>query len=381
MTRRKTTAQPAHNHRPVTMKDVAAAAGVAQSTVSRILNDAPVRIAVSDATRQRVHAIASELGYRPHPFARALRGAPTMLLGAVVRDITDPFFAGAIEALVIGAKERGYSVVLGHARATADEAVALTAVLEARQCDAIVLLGDLRDEPRLVEDLRNAQIRVVALWHGSRHRGHPFPTVTVDNRAGIRAAMKHLTSLGHRRIAFVGGDSLGDIRDRQAAYREYSALAGAAPLDGYVRHVPNTIHDGELALSALLRLRQPPTAILAATDVLAIGLLHAAYELGVAVPDELSVVGFDDIPLAAATVPSLTTVKMPIAEIAAAGIELAVGEAARRSAGSGDTPRLVFKPKLIVRRSTARLAQPAPRPVPREGADGGSACGRTSRAA
>jgi DNA-binding LacI/PurR family transcriptional regulator len=360
MTRPEPTAQPTKNHRPVTMKDVAAAAGVAQSTVSRILNDAPVRISVSDKTRERVHAIASELGYRPHPFARALRGAPSMLLGAVVRDITDPFFAGAIEALVIEAKERGYSVVLGHARAKADEAVALTAVLEARQCDAIVLLGDLREEPRLFEDLRNAQIRVVALWHGSRQPGHPFPTVTVDNRAGIRAAMKHLSELGHRRIAFVGGASLGDMRDRQAAYLEYSSTVGVVSFDGYVRHVPNTIHDGELALSALLRLPQPPTAILAATDVLAIGLIHAAYELGVAVPEELSIVGFDDIPLAAATVPSLTTVKMPVAEIAAAGIELAVGGAGGHSDGPQEAPRVVFQPKLIVRRSTAPPPPPAP---------------------
>src|ERR1700691_5414774 len=142
------------------MNDVAAAAGVSQSTVSRILNDAPGRIDVSSETRERVQEIASELGYRPHPFARALRGAPTMLLGAVVRDITDPFFAGAIEALSIEAKERGYSVVLGHAGAKADEALALTAVLEARHCDAIVLVGDFRGEQRLVEDLSSAQIRV-----------------------------------------------------------------------------------------------------------------------------------------------------------------------------------------------------------------------------
>ena len=109
------------------MKDIAEAAGVAQSTVSRILNDAPVSIRVSDETRTRVRAIAEELGYRPHPFARALRGAPTMLLGAVVRDITDPFFAGAIEALSLQAKAHGYSVVLGHALATADEAASKSA--------------------------------------------------------------------------------------------------------------------------------------------------------------------------------------------------------------------------------------------------------------
>ena len=337
------------------MKDVAAAAGVAQSTVSRILNDAPVRISVTATTRERIHAIANELGYRPHPIARALRGAPTMQLGAVVRDITDPFFAGAVEALTIEAKKRGYSVVLGHAAAKADEALALTAVLETRHCDAIVLVGDFRGERRLVEDLRDAQIRVVGLWHGSERSARPFPTVIVDASAGIRAALKHLTALGHRRIAFVGHASRYVIRDRQLAYQEYLASAGVAIPEGYIRHVPNTIGGGELALSALLRLAQPPTAILAATDLLAMDLIHAAFARGIPVPERLSIVGFDDMPFASATNPSLTTVKMPIAEIVAAGVELAVGESDWPANGAAHPPRVVFQPKLVVRRSTAAI--------------------------
>jgi DNA-binding LacI/PurR family transcriptional regulator len=336
------------------MKDVAEAAGVAQSTVSRILNDAPVLIRVSEQTRDRVRAVADELGYRPHPFARALRGAPSMLLGAVVRDITDPFFAGAIEALTIQAKERGYSVVLGHARAAADEALALAAVLEARQCDAIVLLGDLNDEPRLVEDLRKSHVHVVALWHGSQQRGHGFPTVSVDNRAGIRAVLAHLTSLGHRRIAFAGGDQHGDIHERKAAYAEYLAEVGIELPDGYIRNVPNGTAGGELALAALLKLPQRPTAILAATDIVAMGLIHAAFERGIAVPAELSIVGFDDIPIAAAAVPGLTTVKMPIDKIISAGVDLAIGDGASANGGE-KPPRLVFKPKLVVRGSTAEV--------------------------
>jgi DNA-binding LacI/PurR family transcriptional regulator len=353
MTERRS--EEARHRRAVTMKDVAAAAGVAQSTVSRILNDTPGRISVSAKTRQRVQEIASELGYRPHPLARALRGAPTMLLGAVVRDITDPFFAGAIDALSVEAKERGYSVVLGHAGAKADEALALTAVLEARQCDAIVLLGDFRDERRLLEDLRRAPVRVVALWHGSERRGRPFPTVGVDNRSGIHAALQHLTSRGHERIAFVGGASLGDMHERRAAYQEYLAAAGLPSVRGYARAVPNTLGGGEVALAALLRCSPPPTAIMAATDTLAIGLLHAAFELRVGVPGDLSIVGFDDISMAAATVPGLTTVRMPVAEIMAAGIELAVGDAGAGAGLDGGAwpPRTVFQPTLIVRGSTA----------------------------
>ena len=341
------------------MNDVAAAAGVSQSTVSRILNDAPVTINVSAETRERVRTIARDLGYRPHPIARALRGAPTMLLGAVVRDITDPFFAGAIEALSVQAKAHGYSVVLGHAGAKADEALALAAVLEARQCDAIVLLGDFRSDRRLLEDLRNTQVRVVGLWHGSERRGRPFPTVGVDNRAGINSALAHLVELGHRRIAYVGAESLGDMQERHAAYEEFGgASTGIERHPGYVQFVSNTIDGGELALSELLALPTAPTALFAATDTLAMGIIHAAYEHGVTVPDQLSVVGFDDIPLAAATVPGLTTVKMPIAEIVAAGVDLAIGEVCDLGEAAPAPPRLVFQPTLIVRGSTAAIAPP-----------------------
>ncbi len=340
--------------RPATMKDVAAAAGVAQSTVSRILNDSTSGISASDETRERVLAAARELGYRPHPFARALRGAPTMLLGAVVRDIIDPFFAEAIEKLTIECGKRGYSVVLGNARAAGDEALVLAEVLETRQCDAIVLLGDFRGEQKLVHDLHTAPVPVVALWHGSERRhGRRFPTVAVDSRAGIRAGMDHLTSLGHRRIAYVGGAGRYVIRDRELAYQQYLTAAGIQACDGYIRHVPNTIGGGETALSALLQLKERPTAIVAATDVLALGLIHAAYAHGIGVPEQLSVVGFDDLPLAAGTIPSLTTVRMPIVEMVAAGVEMAIGEVGQSIRDKTGAPaRLMFKPKLIVRGST-----------------------------
>ena len=148
------------------MRDIAAAAGVSQSTVSRVLNDAPTRVPIAAETRERVLLAARGLGYRPNPLARGLRGAPTMLLGAVVRDFSDPFFAGAIETLAVEAMARGYNVVLGHAHGRLEEAIALTTVLETRHTDAIVLLGDMQDQPRLLEDLRNSIVPVVALWQG-----------------------------------------------------------------------------------------------------------------------------------------------------------------------------------------------------------------------
>jgi len=217
-----------------------------------------------------------------------------------------------------------------------------------------VLVGDFRGERRLVSDLRNPHLRVVGLWHGSERSDRPFPTVIVDARAGIHAALAHLVSLGHRRIAFVGHPSRYVIRDRLAAYQEYLADAGLPLPDGYIRHVPNTIGGGHIALSGLLALAEPPTAVMAATDFLAMDMLHAASASGLAVPEQLSIVGFDDMPFASATIPSLTTVKMPIAEMVAAGLELAVGESEWPANGEAHPPRVVFQPKLIVRRSSGR---------------------------
>jgi DNA-binding LacI/PurR family transcriptional regulator len=333
-----------------TMRDIASLAGVSQSTVSRVLNDAPTRVPIAAETRERVILAAQELGYRPNPLARGLRGAPTMLLGAIVRDITDPFFAGPIEALSVEAMARGYNVVLGNARGRADEVLALTAVLETRHCDAIVLLGDVQDQPRLLADLRNSIVPVVALWQGSRPL--EVPTVDVDNRMGIRAGMEHLAELGHERIAYVSGRLLGDIRERQAAFLEFMKERFGDVPDDYIQQVSNTPSGGEEAVRRLLSLSTPPTAVIASTDTLAVGILHAVHSLGLKVPDQLSVVGFDDILLASHTVPALTTLRMPTAEIVAEGVKLAVGYT-RDGDVPGDAPIRIIPPTLIVRDSTA----------------------------
>lgn len=273
-----------------------------------------------------------------------------MLLGAVVRDITDPFFAGPIEALSVEAMARGYNVVLGNARGRADEVLALTAVLETRHCDAIVLLGDVQDQPRLLADLRNSIVPVVALWQGSSPLD--VPTVDVDNRLGIRSGLEHLAGLGHRRIAYVSGRMLGDIRERQAAFLEFmNERFGNVP-DDYIQQVSNTPSGGEEAVHRLLALGRPPTAILASTDTLAVGILHAVHSLGHRVPEELSVVGFDDILLASHTVPALTTLRMPTAEIVAEGVKLAI-EYARDGGAPREAPIRIIPPTLIVRDSTA----------------------------
>ncbi len=333
------------------MRDIATAANVSQSTVSRVLNDAPTRVPIAAETRERVMLAARTLGYRPNPLARGLRGASTMLLGAVVRDFSDPFFADAIEALAVEAMARGYNIVLGHAHGRLDESIALTTVLETRHTDAVLLVGDMQDQPRLLGDLRGSIVPVVALWQGSSPL--EFPSVDVDERAGILIGLEHLIGLGHSRIALVSAELPGGNLHRHDAFVAIMQERFGQIPDGYIREVPRTSAGGEAAIRALLDLPVPPTAVVATTDLVAVGVLHAADALGRKVPDDLSVVGFDDILIAAYTVPALTTIRMPIAEIVLEGVRLAI-ELARDPAASRE-PRITrFVPSLVTRRSTAR---------------------------
>jgi DNA-binding LacI/PurR family transcriptional regulator len=339
----------------VTMRDIAEATGLSQSTVSRVLNGAPTVVPISEETRERVLAAAKELQYRPNPLARGLRGASTMLLGLIVREITDPFFAGAIEAVTVEAAQRGYNVVLGAAHARADEAIALWGVLEARHCDGILLLGDMRDQPRLVADLAGASVPVVALWQGSEPS--EVASVGVDNAAGIHAVLDHLVELGHSRIAFVGGLGLGDIKERHDAFVQHATGLGITLPEGYALSGSNDPAAGVAALHRLADGPDPPTAVVASTDVLATGVLRGAAERGLRVPEDISVTGFDDIPQVAYTVPALTTVRMPVNEMVRTAVHLVLDPPSAAAAHIGDPPPVV-RPSLVVRESTG----PAPAP-------------------
>lgn len=334
-----------------TMRDIAAAAAVSQSTVSRVLSGVQTAVPIAPETRQRVIQAARDLGYRPNPLARGLRGASTNLIGAVVRDFSDPFFAGAIEALVVESMAYGYNLVLGHAPGRAQESVSLTAVLETRHTDAVVLLGDMQEHPRLLDDLRNSIVPVVALWPGTSPR--EFPTVDADDRAGIRSGLEHLKALGHHRIAFVSSELPGGYRVREDAYIDFMRERCGGVPEGFLEQCPNTLAGGDAALRRLMEIPDAPTAVVTSTDLVAVGVLHAAHSLGATVPDRLSVVGFDDILIAAHTVPALTTVRMPITEIVGYAVAQAVGLVRDADGKQGDLTLKVFAPELIVRDSTA----------------------------
>lgn len=335
---------------PIRIRDIARVAGVSQSTVSRVLNKAETVIAIAPATRERVVAAARELGYRPNPLARALAGAPTDLLGVIVRDFSDPFFAAAIDVLATEARANGYNVLLGHAHRGLEESTPLTDVLETRHTDAIILLGDIHDQPRLLDDLRNSSIPVVATWQGVSPVD--FPTVDIDDATGMRLALGHLVDLGHERIALVSARLPLDNPYREDRYVELMREQFGCVPDGYIQRVPNSLAGGESALGALLELPDVPTAVVSTTDLVAVGVLHRAWSHGCAVPQDLSVMGYDDLYIAAYTVPPLSTIRMPMSEIVREAVRIAVEQS--RDPRASREPRMIrFEPSLIVRQSTA----------------------------
>jgi len=348
--------RPLASQRPATvstMRDIALASGVSPSTVSRVLNDAPTRVPIAAETRARVIEAARRLRYRPNPLARGLRGAATMLIGAIMRDFSDPFFADAIEALAIEATNHGYNIVVG-GQGRGQEGLALTTVLETRHCDALIMVGDLEDQPRLLADLRDSLLPVVALWQGIAPL--EFPTVDVDNRAGTILGLRHLLGFGHERIGFISANLPGDNLQREDAYIEFMRDRFGGHPEGYLQRAPNSLAGGEAALRVLLNLQEPPTAVAASTDLTAVGVLHAAYGLGRTVPSGLSVIGWDDLTIAAYTIPGLTTLRMPTHDIVAEGVRIAV-ELAQDASASREPRVKLYEPTLIIRESTAPPTQ------------------------
>jgi DNA-binding LacI/PurR family transcriptional regulator len=344
----RTTGHGAGPH-SVTMTQIGRLAGVSQSTVSRILNGVEGSVRVSPETRERVFEAVRRLGYRPNPLARGLRGARTAMIGLVVREVFDPFFSALVAAVGVEARRHSHNLVLGYAQSRLEDAAEIAWVLETRHCDGILLLGDLRDQLPPPEPGGRPML---ALCVGER--AIDVPVLNTDNAAGAEFALEHLWGLGHRRIGFVDAGWLGDVRERRSRYLEFCVERSLPRPAEYIRQADNDPRGGHAAATALLRLPEPPTAIFASTDTLAIGALKAAADAGLRVPQDLSVVGFDDIPLTEFVTPALTTVRQPVPDLAA----LAVTDLLAMVANPAYEPEPVrrLRPALVVRESTA----PAP---------------------
>ena len=299
--------------RPVaTMRDIAAAAEVSQSTVSRVLSGVPTAVPIAPETRERVVQAARRLGYRPNPLARGLRGASTNLLGAVVRDFSDPFFAGAIEALVNECTAHGYNVVLGHARSVTTDRSRSPPSWRPGTPTRSSCSATCRNIRKCWRPRGHVRTRGRALaGHepaGVPHRRRGRPGRDLGRPGPPRVARAPADRVGDTELP-------GDYRVREDAYLDFMRERfGGAPPD-YLARCGNTLAGGDAALRRLWELPERPTAVATSTDLVAVGVLHAAHSLGAIVPDRLSVVGFDDILIAAHTVPALTPLRMPINEI------------------------------------------------------------------
>jgi LacI family transcriptional regulator len=276
-----------------------------------------------------------------------------MLLGLIVRDIIDPLDAAAIKAASIESSRHGYNIVLGHVLGVTEGETQLSRILEDRICDAIILLGELVDRTELARGLRDAGIPVVAVWQRTPTPG--IPTVNVDNRAGIISALDHVRELGHHRIAFAGDRSSDEVRRREDMYRAYCSGAGISIRRGYVLDTSGDPGTVQQLLDRLLGDGAGPTAIVCGTDIDAIVVLQTVQRLGLRVPEDVSISGFDDIPAAALSAPPLTTVREPVREMMEAAFGLVLGSLhGERYPDERSHP--VLRPSLVVRGSTG----PAP---------------------
>ncbi len=320
-------------------------AGVSQATVSQVIRGTNT---VSEAVEARVRSSILALGYVPNPLARGLKGANTGLFGVVARDISMPTTTLMISSLVREARARGYEVVVADTGESAPAALHLARLMKEQLCDGVAFVGDLQDEHLLWEGYEQVGLRAVGLLQGNRQL--PISNVTVDNILGGKLALDHLTSLGHHRIAFVGAGWIHAIRERTQAFLDYPGVGEKAVSMGYLLETPNRAQAGAEALAALWHRDDRPTAIFAATDVIATGLLARAHELHVSVPAALSIIGFDDSPMSAHLVPALTTVHQPTELLARSAMDILTDSRRQRTKR---TRVHVIPPDLVLRASTA----------------------------
>jgi LacI family transcriptional regulator len=327
-----------------TSHDIAREAGVSQSTVSRALRRDP---RVDPATAARIVEVARRLGYAPNASARSLVTRRTRTVAVVVADITNPFYPQLVEALHEQLGRAGYRMILFNERTDARGDGGIEMFLNGAGADGAVFLSVTIGQG--VADLLGSTVVPTVLLNRDAE-GPLVDRVMADHRGGAAQVADLLVRLGHRRMAFIGGPAnTSTSRDREAGFSAALARHGA-PLQPLLRRTGEFTHQsGFQWATELLELAQPPTAIFCANDVVAFGALDAARRLHIDVPQQISIVGFDDIPMAAWDAFSLTTVRQPLTEMARDAARLLI---ARIEGRDGSEPSRSVSPTHLVQRST-----------------------------
>jgi LacI family transcriptional regulator len=345
----------------LTIEDIASLAQVSRSTVSRVLNHHP---GVKPAVRARVQQVIHDHNYAPKAAARSLANSRADTIGLLIPrsaavSLSDPFIARMIQAIFEAASQQNYFPML--AMLTADmEASFYHRILRSRHFDGVIMFSSDIDDPILPLLIKDAGPMVVI-------GRHPFfvdlVSVDVENRAGAHDAVAHLLELGHRRIGLINGQlQMEAAQARRDGYKQ-ALLEAGIPID------PDLMVEGFYSEQAsygatltLLDLAERPTAIFAASDGMAVGALRALHDSSVRVPEDIALVGYDDLPLAAVSTPPLTSVHQPVPDMAAHAVRLLI----EQIRGEGPVPSVRLPTRLVVRESSGGKAAGA---TPKGGAD------------
>ncbi len=328
-----------------TIYDVAKEAGVSIATVSKVING---KGKISEETRGSVLAIMDRMDYQPSVIASALTGKKTFTLGLLVPDISNPFFAEIARAIEDQSQRYGYSVVMCSTDNKDDKVERYIALLLQKSVDGIIIATGI-DKINILEQLLSKRIPVVLLA-----REMPLVavnTVVVDDYVGGSMAANHLLELGHKRMAVLGESAkVVSSRERIRGFRQTMEDEQIPFREEWLKYRDYRIEDGKLKALELLQTEDRPTAIFACNDMLAVGALQAAKEAGVKVPEELSIVSFDNTILATVTDPQLTTIAQPMDYMGKAVVDLIVDEL---KGSKSIKQRTVLRPELLIRESTA----------------------------
>jgi len=330
-----------------TIYDIARLAGVSTATVSKVFNQTGN---ISEKTRRRILEISRELNYQPNVLASALNGKKTFSLGLLIPDMVNPFFAELARNVEDRAQELGFNLIICNTDNDMKKEVKYIQLLRQKSVDGIIVATGVRNDEFLKELIdQNVPVALVAREMSVLATS----TVLVDDFAGGYNATRHLIDLGHKRIAVIAESmSVSSSKERVRGYRHALEEAGLVYAEELVAASDFSIESGRETAQAILRQAERPTAIFACNDLLAIGAMQAAKELGIRVPEELSVVGFDNTILASITDPPMTTVAQPIRAMGHQVVDLIVSEINETSTVK---QRVVLLPELIVRQSTRAL--------------------------
>jgi len=337
--------------RPATLRDVAAAARVHPATASRALNP-ETRLLVSEETARRVMAAAVKLGYRPNPVARSLRTRRSHTVGVLIPDLNNPLFPPIVRGLEDKLAAAGYVALIGNTDADASRERLIFEQMRARHVDGFVLAtATLHD--RLLAEVAAADLPVVLMNRLSQD--YSFPAVSVDNEQGARMAVSHLARLGHTRIAHIAGPQEASTGvSRLRGFREGMAAHGLEVREGLIAYAGRyTVEDGTRCARELLTVQGGFTAVAAGNDMLAVGCYAALDEAGLQCPDDISVIGFNDMPFIDRLRPPLTTVRFPHYQLGTEAAQLLLERIGERE---GPVKILYLAPELVVRGSTAAPA-------------------------